>query len=630
MLEDLHWADEATLDMLRLLGRRVSTVPALVLGTHRDVGAADPLRVALGELPARAVRRIPLNTLSPGAVAALAGPHGVDADALFARTAGNPFYVTEALAAGGALPDSVRDAVLARAARLGEQARRLLDAVAIAPPKAEMWLLEAIAREELGELEPCIAAGMLRAEGDAVAFRHEIARVAVEEAMTPDRRIALNRAALPALAARTYDLARLAHHAEAAGDGTAVLRYAPAAGERAAALGAHREAAAQFARALRFGDRLPSEQRAGLLERRSFECYLTDQLDEAIAARRQALAVHHARFDRVLEGDAHRWLSRLAWFAGDSATATAEGERAVAVLEPLQPGPELAMAYSNMAQLRMLAGDLAGTRHWGDQAIALAERLLQTETLVHALNNVGTAELTAGLAEGAEKLERSLELALQGGYEEHVARAYTNLAATRIPRREYATADPFLEAGIEYCRARDIDAWVLYLSGWLARSRFEQGRWDEADELARFVIAHPGVSATSKITALAVLGRLRARRGDPGVWEPLDEARELALATMEPQRVLPVAAARAEARLLAGQPELVREEIGDALALTPSHGEGWAAGELCVLARRAGIELTPPMEPAEPYRLELAGEFEAAAEAWHALGCPYEEEQCRS
>jgi hypothetical protein len=144
------------------------------------------------------------------------------------------------------------------------------------------------------------------------------------------------------------------------------------------------------------------------------------------------------------------------------------------------------------------------------------------------------------------------------------------------------------------------------------------------------VSEHPGVSATSKITALAVLGRLRARRGDPGVWEPLDEARALARVTMEPQRVLPVAAARAEARLLAGQPELVREEIGDAMALTPHHGEGWAAGELCVLARRAGFDLTPPMEPAEPYRLELAGELEAAADAWRALGCPYEEEQCRS
>ncbi len=154
--------------------------------------------------------------------------------------------------------------------------------MAIAPPRAELWLLEAVAGEDLSALDACIAAGMLQAGGDAVAFRHEIARVAIEEAMAPDRRLALNRRALPALAARTYDLARLAHHAEAAGDGAAVLRYAPAAGDRAAALGAHREAAEQFARALRFGDRLPGEKRADLLER-SLALALEAGLEEHVA-----------------------------------------------------------------------------------------------------------------------------------------------------------------------------------------------------------------------------------------------------------------------------------------------------------------------------------------------------------
>ncbi len=162
------------------------------------------------------------------------------------------------------------------------------------------------------------------------------------------------------------------------------------------------------------------------------------------------------------------------------------------------------------------------------------------------------------------------------------------------------------------------------MSGWLARSRLEQKRWEEAGELARFVVGHPGVAATSKITALVVLGTLRARRGEPGVWEPLDEARALALITMEAQRIVPVAAARAEARLLAGEPERVAAELGDALALTASHGQGWAAGELCLLGRRAGLDLVPPVEPNDPYRLELAGEHEAAAKAWRALGCPYE------
>jgi tetratricopeptide (TPR) repeat protein len=393
VLEDLHWADEATLDLLRLLARRVETVPALVLATFRDdeLDRSHPLRVVLGELPRRTVERLSLRPLSLDAVGTLARPSGVDAAELHVKTAGNPFYVTEALAADAAsVPDSVRDAVLARATRLAPGARDLLDAVAIVPPRAEIWLLKATA-DDLGHLEDCIASGMLRAEREAVAFRHEIARVAVEEALPPDRRTALHQRALPALVAASSgqaDLARLAHHAEAAGDRDAVLRFAPAAGAHAARLGAHREAAAQFARALRFGDGLASEERADLLERRSYECYLTDAIDDALDARQQALAEHHGRGDRLREGDSRRWLSRLAWFNGDNATADIEATRAVELLEGLTPGPELAMAYSNVAQLRMLAGDVSGARDWGRRAVDLAERLDEIKILVHALNNV--------------------------------------------------------------------------------------------------------------------------------------------------------------------------------------------------------------------------------------------------
>ena len=317
VLEDLHWADEATLDVVRLLGRRIETLPALVLATYRDdeLARTHPLRVVLGELPR--TRRLTPARLSPDAVASLAAAHEVDAGALHERTAGNPFYVTEALEAGAAVPDSVRDAVLARAARLAPEAREVLDAVAIVPTRAELWLLEALTD---GELEGCLSSGMLRPDRDAVAFRHEIARVAIDEALPPDRRLALHRRALAALRSRG-DLARLAHHADAAGDAEAVLRYAPAAGERAAQLGAHREAAAQFARALRHA----GGERAELLERRAYECYLTDDIEAAIEARREALAEHRRHGDRVREGDAHRWLSRLAWFAGDNAAAEAEG-----------------------------------------------------------------------------------------------------------------------------------------------------------------------------------------------------------------------------------------------------------------------------------------------------------------
>jgi predicted ATPase len=276
VLEDLHWADEATLDVLRLLTRRIESLPALVLATYRDdeLDREHPLRIVLGELPSGPARRMALAPLSASAVAALAGSMPVDHDELHRRTAGNPFFVTEVLAGADAdIPETVRDAVLARAARLDDGARALLDAVAIVPLRAELWLLSALVDGELDDLDDCLASGMLRGERDAVSFRHEIARVAVEAALSPHRRVALHRKALTALAARGArpDPARLAHHAEGADDADAVLRHAPAAGERAAMLGSHREAAAHFARALRYGAALAPDRRAELLERRSYE-----------------------------------------------------------------------------------------------------------------------------------------------------------------------------------------------------------------------------------------------------------------------------------------------------------------------------------------------------------------------
>ena len=296
VLEDVHWADGATLDVLKLLGRRIEGVPALVVASYRDdeLDRTHPLRIVLGALTTHeAVIRLNVEPLSPAAVAKLAEPYSVDAEELHRTTAGNPFFVTEVLAAVARdIPQTVRDAVLARAARLSAEARTLLEAVAVVPGPIELWLLEAIGGAEIDRLEECLASGILKSEQAGVAFRHELARLALEESLPPNRRAALHRKALAMLEqppAGPPDLARLAHHAEAAGDALAVLQFAPAAAERAARLGAHREAAAQYARALRFADGEPPEVRAELLGRRSHECQVTAQLEEAIEARQQAL-----------------------------------------------------------------------------------------------------------------------------------------------------------------------------------------------------------------------------------------------------------------------------------------------------------------------------------------------------
>ena len=205
VIEDVHWADEATLDALRVLGRRIDSTPSLVVATYRDDEAVGdhPLRVVLGELAsAPGVLRLTVPPLSLAAVEDLAGPSGADAVAIYRLTDGNPFYVTEILAAGGeTLPETVRDAVFARVASLGDGARRLLDAISLIPGGVEIWLLERVASGDLEHLEECLDAGVLTGDRDGVAFRHELARLAIEEVMPIARSRRLHAALIEALLA---------------------------------------------------------------------------------------------------------------------------------------------------------------------------------------------------------------------------------------------------------------------------------------------------------------------------------------------------------------------------------------------------------------------------------------------
>jgi predicted ATPase len=364
VLEDLHWADEATLDVLRLLGRRIEGVRALVLATYRDdeLGPAHPLRVVVGELARTpGTTTLDLAPLSPAAVAELAEPYGVDADVLYRTTGGNAFFVVEVLTAQSSeIPRTVRDAVIARVAALGDRGRALLEVLTVPRPGADLGLLEAIAGEAIESLDECLASGVVIPAGDGFAFRHELERLVIEESLAPHRRAALHERALQALTAtgsESSDLARLAHHADAAGAAEAVLQFAPRAAEYASASGAHRESAAQYARALRYADSLAPERRAELLERRAYECMLTDQTDEAIGTLEKAIGLRRELGDVSGEGQALDHLSNVLSCPGRVAEARDAAAQSVALLERGAPGRELAMAYSRLAQLWMDAED---------------------------------------------------------------------------------------------------------------------------------------------------------------------------------------------------------------------------------------------------------------------------------
>jgi DNA-binding CsgD family transcriptional regulator len=628
VLEDLHWADEATLDVVRLLGRRIDAFRALVVATYRDdeLDGSHPLRVVLGELArARAVDRLDLPRLSRGATLELAAPCGIDAEELYRTTGGNPFFVSEVLAAGTAeIPSTVRDAVRARAAGLSSEARTLLEAVAIAQQAAELSMLEAIAGEAIQCLEDCIGAGMLLPAGAGVVFRHELARLVIEESIAPNRRTVLHARALQALAGSS-DKARLAHHAEAAGDADAVLRFAPEAAKRAAALGAHRESAAQYARALRFAERLAPERRAELLERRSYECMLTDQTDEAIDTLRTAIGLRRELGDVRAEGQALEQLSCVLWCPGRVAEAREAAVQSVALLERGAPGRELAMGYSRMTQLCMEAEDVEGAASWGMRALGLAEALGETDIAINALNSLGTARLLAGEIEGKEQLERSLALAREAGLEEDVSRAMIHLAWTALRRRDYALAFDYLEPALRHAIKHGNELRRGYLLGYRAEAELDLGRWRDAVDTAEIVLREPRRSRVPRIDALTVVGRVRARRGDPEVWPPLEEALSLAGRGEELQVDAPVAVARAEAFWLEGDRDGVEQATAGALALARLRRSQWFGAELLAWRRRAGIvDQLSHYDVTGPHALELTGDWAAAAAQWRQLGCPYE------
>jgi DNA-binding CsgD family transcriptional regulator/tetratricopeptide (TPR) repeat protein len=631
VFEDVHWADEATLDLIKFLGRRILHLPVLFLVTYRDTELSPdhPLRLVIGDLPGKAVARLSLTPLSEQAVTLLAQQADRPAEGLYSVTGGNPFFVTEVLASDiPGVPLMVRDAVVARIARLSAQARSLLELASVVPSRTEHWLLSAALGSIEEALEECLASGMLELSHTTVAFRHELARQAVESTLSPLRQQSLHTQVLQAFLTHSQDTsqaARLVHHALGAHDGALVARYAPLAAQQAAAQGAHREAAAQYATALHYADQFPPERQAALLEGRAYECYLTSQLQEAALARQRALRIWQelGRVDQI--GHTLRWLSRIHWVLGQSSIAQQYAAEAVDLLETLPPGPDLAMAYSSRAQLFTLATKTDEALRWGTRAIELAESLGDNETLAHAFNNMGTALLDTQDERGYAYLERSLHLAIEGGWEEHISRAYLNLACGAVDNRNYSLANPYLQKGLAYCTEHDLDSSGLYLRSRLARSLFEQGRWDEAAEEAIRVLTHSRLSPVAKIPALAVLGWIRVRRGDLDSMTILNEARELALPTGELKPITPVAAARAEAAWLAGKLDqcLAEAQVGYDLAST--HRDAWKLGELSAWMWRAGGLAQVPKQIAKPFALQIAGDWQAAAALWEQLGCPYEQ-----
>jgi DNA-binding CsgD family transcriptional regulator/tetratricopeptide (TPR) repeat protein len=473
-------------------------------------------------------------------------------------------------------------------------------------------------------LDDCLRTGLLTADAGCLLFRHELVRMAVEEAIPPHRRGELHARLLRVLGGvGNTDPAVLAHHAEGAGDVAAILRYAPAAARRSAALGAHREAAAQYQRALRYADTVDLPGLAGLHEGLAAECSLLDRLDEAEAALRTALEIRRGQGDAMSVGEDLSKLSGILWLQCRGEESIRAAEESLRALQPLPPGPELAVAQIDVAAGMWKTGRHAEALDRIAQALELGKRLGRDEVVSQALIMTGALIVDIG-QDGVRPTEQGLRLALDAHLEQEAGSAYVNLQDICMSMQRLEEAQRYYRAGMAFCEGRELRWRTRCMHGAQADTLLLLGRWDEAVDLCNEVLAIPGVSASNQLYPLRVLGTIRGRRGEPGYAELLDSSAALAAGIVSPVWVTQVRAVRAELLWVSGQPDLACQEAREAYEQALGQVDPWKLGSLAIWLWRLGAGVDLPAGLPGPYALEIAGDWTGSAAAWERLGRTYD------
>jgi DNA-binding CsgD family transcriptional regulator len=638
VIEDAHWADGATLDLLRFLARRIDSLPLLLVVSYRDdqLDRQHPLSVTLGDIATcAAVSRIGLLPLSRDAVAVLAAGSGVNADQLHQLTGGNPFYTTEVLSAGpqalqrNALPRTVTEAVWGRLGRLSTAAQETAHAVAVCGPRVHQALLDKVCPAAGAGLAECLDAGVLLSEWDAIGFRHELARRATLDQIPDPARKDLHARALAALSEPPVDpntLAALAFHADQVGDADAVIRYGVSGAERAGGLGAHPQAADLYALALRHADAIPPEQRVRWLEQHAEACYLCSRGEAAVSSWRAAITLRHVMGDHLGEGDDLRWLSHGLWGLGRVGESAAAGRAALRLVQDADPCPELAWCLVNMAEQGLWNFDPAcadyaaraitvGTRLGDDAVVIRARGYTALANLVHT--DTGWDELEAVWHQAMAADARGETAAFLGGVTGYIAAMHYNPDL----------AERYITGTVAYCRDHGIYLFEGIAGGADALVGLHRGQWDRVSALADDLLTRPGLTLVNLISPRLTLALINARRGEQPVASLLDDIE--ASSEVDQLRFFPVWAARAEAAWLDGDDDTARGTAHNALAAMGDDRNPWLIWQLRRWAQLPGgpLEPAPPLAgqgPATPFQLEVSGDWQGAARAWDRRGCPYD------
>jgi len=632
VFEDIHWADEATLDFIKFFARRITQLRCLFILTYRDdeIHSRHPLRNVLGQINPGSFTRLQLLPLSKEAVEKMTEERGYKGEDVYKISEGNPFYVNEILASYSlGVPDNIKDSVLSSYNRVDENAKNVWQILSVIPNGFEIKYLEKMEPSYTASIYNCLDLRILIPKDGLIFFKHELFRRTIEDSLSPLLRIELNKKILQLFKAsfeENKQIERIIHHAKNANDNALVVKYAPLAAERASCLGAHTEASKLYLTAIEYYQGHDRDTIVRFYESFAYESYLTNQINEAIIYQDKALQILQQTNDVMRIGDCMRFLSRLWWFEGNTVKAETYARQAIELFDNQPASKAKAYAFSNMSQLKMLSEDIAECRIWSEKAIAMAKDLDDSEVLSHALINVGLVDMRTESTrqKGREMLRQSLDIAVKNGYDENAARAYTNLSTNAVRVKEYDFAKNILDEGIAFCEERDLHLARAYLLGYKARLYLETGDWTEALRVANIVM-NDDQPSVSKIGALVVVSMIKVRRGDTDALPFLLQAKEKALKAKEPQRLMPAMIALLEYEWITGRRYIETPELDEVLSLIEKKGNIYENSAFSFWLLKARNQRAQPKEFFEGYEINDEVSARKAATLWNQLGCPYEE-----
>jgi DNA-binding CsgD family transcriptional regulator len=633
IIEDVHWADEATLDFIKFLARRITRLPCLFILTYRDneIHASHPLRNVLGQLPPDSFTRLQLAPLSRIAVNELAIEKGYSGEDIYRITGGNPFYVNEILANYSyGIPDTIKDSILSVYNHLNEKTKRVWSLMAILPTGFEIKYLQKIDPSFLECIQNCIQLRIIISEENILFFKHELYRRTIESSLSPFQRINLNKVILDSLREsfeKNGEIERIVHHAKNANEYDVVVKYAPIAAKKASSLGAHIEASKLYYTAIEFYQEHDTDLLIQLYESYVYECYLIGKIKDAIIYAGKLLHLLKEKNDLERIGNCMRFLSRLWWLDGNKKNSEFYAHQAIDLFIDQPASRAKAMAISTMAQLKMLSDQFEEGLLWGEKAIAMAKELHYEEALCHALTTVGTimVKTVSPMEKGITLMEQSLEIALHNCYQEHAGRAYINLASSAVIVKDYSYARKIVEEGLLYCEERDLNVWTQFLQSVKAILYLNAGNWHEAVRVANCLISNEYQIHMGKIDALAVVAKINMRKGDPDVLPLLQEAKVLALGIMELGSLFPVLVSFLEYEWITGKRIIENTFLEKVISMVEQRGNMFQSGEFAFWLLKARNQSLNTENIFEGYQTDTPKKARKAADIWKQLGCPYEQ-----